>query len=185
MLAPPPVSDGKAASPQKSPQAVSTKSSTRYINSPQLYILSFLSLSTPQAILFAPSLHTAPIPLGTLQASEFHNSIQTQSTMHSCEECSKLKQIAWSEDDEVPLSIAVGPDGQGETACPILSIVRQGVTLYKGKWGYLNKEEGTDLVVDVRITKDGVLEVDIRKHWFKILPIRIALVEFYVLPGKH
>lgn len=110
--------------------------------------------------------------------------MQTRPAMHSCEKCAVLSQAAWSEEDEIPLS-TLEEAGQGENACPILAIVYQGVTLYKEKWGYLSEKDGTYLRFDVRITKDGVLEVDIRKHWWQILPIRIALVEFYVLPGKH
>lgn len=55
--------------------------------------------------------------------------------------------------------------------------------LYKDKWGVLSEEYSIYVMVAIRITKDGVLEADIRKIW-EVQPVRIAMVEFYVLPGK-
>lgn len=102
--------------------------------------------------------------------------------MHSCDQCAVLNKAVLSEDSEIRLS-ALEKSWQGENTCPILATVYQGVMLYKDKLGYLNEKDLLYGLVDLRITKDGVLEADIRKIW-EVVPIRIAMIEFYVLPGK-
>lgn len=102
--------------------------------------------------------------------------------MHSCEKCAVLKQAVSSEGTGIRLS-TLEKSGQGENSCPILAIIYEGVMSYKEKWGHLSEEDLVYVLVDIRITKDGVLEAHIRKMW-EVQPIRIAMVEFYILPGK-
>lgn len=54
--------------------------------------------------------------------------------------------------------------------------------MYKEKWGHLSEEDQVYVQIHIRITKDGALEADIFKV-FEVQPVRVALVEFYVLPG--
>lgn len=108
--------------------------------------------------------------------------IQECLKMHSCDKCAVLNKAVSSEGTGIRLS-TLEATGQGEDLCPILAIVYQGVMLFKEKWGYLNEKDLLYGLVDLRITKDGVLEADIRKIW-EVVPIRIAMIEFYVLPGK-
>lgn len=81
----------------------------------------------------------------------------------------------------MPLS-AVEQITQREDSCPVWGFVYQGVMMYKERWGHLSKEFDIFVQIALRTTKDGVLEVDIRKV-FEVQPIRVALIEFYVLPG--
>lgn len=102
--------------------------------------------------------------------------------MHTCEKCAVLNLAVSSEGTGIQLS-TLEKNGQGENSCPILAITYEGVMLYNKKWGHLSEEDRVYVLVGIRITKDGVLEADIRKMW-EVQPIRIAMVEFYVLPGK-
>lgn len=71
---------------------------------------------------------------------------------------------------------------QREDSCPIWGFIYQGVMTYKEAWGHLSEEFFVFVKIALRITKDAVLEVDICKV-FEVQPVRVALVEFYVLPG--
>lgn len=101
--------------------------------------------------------------------------------MHSCNECAFLKQAVLS-CIGIKLSTLV-KNGQREIPCPFLAILHQSIMLYEGKWGVLNEERQVDVSVLFRITKDGVLEGDIAKVW-EVFPMRLAIVEFFVLPGR-
>lgn len=146
-------------------------------------LFSLLHLFTPH------TLHGCTYRSSILKTSAFSSSkpFQTykiliqkkkRSNMHSCEKCAFLSQTALSDVSDISLS-TLEKAGQGEVSCPILAVVCQGVMLYKEKWG-LWREKVRSIV---RMTNDRVLEVDIYKV-YEVLPVRIAMVEFYVLPGK-
>lgn len=98
--------------------------------------------------------------------------------MHSCKLCSAASLL---ETPEMPLS-ALEQITQREDSCPVWGFIYQGVMTYKERWGHLSEEFHIFVQISLRITKDTVLEVDIRKV-FEVQPIRVALIEFYVLPG--
>lgn len=178
------------------------KDSIRSSYSPQRCVLPFVSLYNDWAIprnlfsvLFTTHIHRRlPIPLLNIECQYFlvfHSFSEFEVPalqythaldMHSCEKCEVLNQAVLPEGTEIHL-FTLEKAGQGEDSCPVLAILYQGVILYQEQWGTLSQEDAISVVVGIRVSKDGFLEADIRKVW-EIQPIRIAMVDFYVLPGK-